>query len=73
MEKYRYDWIEIYDGGNSSSSLIGGKMCGRNPPTTIFSSSNEMLIKFRSDNYIERRGYKIIAEAVGKYCNDYFI
>ena len=73
FEKCRYDWIEIYDGGNSSSSLIGGKMCGLNSPTTIFSSSNEILIKFRSDNYIERNGYKIRAEAVGKYWKNSFL
>ena len=65
-QQYRFDWIEIYDGGNSEASLIGGKMCGQNAPFPILSSSNELLIKFRSDDYVERTGYKIRAEAIGK-------
>ena len=66
IDNYSYDWVEIYDGGNSSSTLIGRKMCGHKLPPPILSSTNEILIKFKSDNTVERTGYKIRAEAVGK-------
>ena len=41
-------------------------MCGHKLPPPILSSTNEILIKFKSDNTVERTGYKIRAEAVGK-------
>ena len=66
INNYSYDWVEIYDGGNSSSTLIGRKLCGHKLPPPILSSTNEILIKFKSDNTVERTGYKIRAEAVGK-------
>ena len=66
IDNYSYDWVEIYDGGNSSSTLIGRKLCGHKLPPPILSSTNEILIKFKSDNTVERTGYKIRAEAVGK-------
>ena len=66
IDNYSFDWVELYDGANSSSTLIGGKMCGHKLPPPILSSTNEILIKFKSDNTVERSGYKIRAEAVGK-------
>ena len=66
IDDYSFDWVEIYDGGNSSSTLIGGKMCGHKLPPPILSSTNEILIKFKSDETEERSGYKIRMEAVGK-------
>ena len=41
-------------------------MCGHKLPPPILSSTNEILIKFKSDNTVERSGYKIRTEAAGK-------
>ena len=59
---FRYDWLEVRDGGSESSKLIGSKMCGSTLPQTIESSGNELFVKFHSDYSVVKTGYKIRAK-----------
>ncbi|KAL1493429.1 hypothetical protein ABEB36_011486 [Hypothenemus hampei] len=43
-----FDWLELRNGGSSSSSLIG-KYCGTTIPKTIISHTNQLYLKFVSD------------------------
>jgi len=54
----RYDSLTIYD-GNSANSLELEKLCGTSPPSNIVSSKNEMFIKFKSDDSVQKKGFKI--------------
>lgn len=43
------DWLEVHDGINSDSPLIGEKLCGDNIPTSpMESSGNSMTLIFHS-------------------------
>ena len=50
--------MTIYDGGSSSSPMIG-KYCGTLIPHSHVSSSNDILIDFHSDGVETRPGFKI--------------
>ena len=59
------DWLEVYDGGNLSSPLIGSRMCGKEHADKILSSGNELLILFHSDDQCNIEctiGYKITVD-----------
>ena len=47
---FSYDSLTIYDGGSSTSPMMG-KYCGNSIPPSHVSSSNEILIQFQSDEY----------------------
>ncbi|XP_071816698.1 uncharacterized protein [Apostichopus japonicus] len=53
-----YDYLEIYDGRNANSPLIG-KYCGMNQPGPLTSSSQSIFMKFISDMTIERLGFSV--------------
>lgn len=71
-----YDYLEIRDGPYGYSPLIG-KYCGHKHPYDILSSSNELWIKFSSDDSIEQTGFKIYYEfkkiLSSMYINDKYI
>ena len=48
--------MTIYDGGSSTSSMMG-KYCGDSIPPSHVSSSNEVLIQFKSDGSETRAGF----------------
>ncbi|XP_069755899.1 scavenger receptor cysteine-rich domain-containing protein DMBT1-like [Narcine bancroftii] len=50
-----YDYVAIYDGPSTSSSLIA-KLC-HDSNETFTSTSNSMTIYFRSDSSVTRRGF----------------
>ena len=43
-----FDYVEIYDGGDSSANKIG-KFCDSTLPSDIQSTGNKLYIKFESD------------------------
>ena len=46
---FSQDSLTVYDGGSTSSDLVG-KFCGNSlPPDQILSSSNELLLHFETD------------------------
>ena len=65
---FSYDFLVMYDGG-LSTSLMMGKYCGYSIPPSHVSSSNEVLIQFQSDegaNGILYSGFKMEYNPTGK-------
>ena len=62
---FSWDSLTIYDGDSSTSSMMG-KYCGDSIPPSHVSSSNEILIHFRSDGIVTRPGFKIEYNPTGK-------
>ena len=54
-----YDYLEIRDGHEPTSPLIG-VYCGYNIPEDIKSSGNKMWIKFVSDNSVQKAGFSAL-------------
>ena len=58
--------MTIYDGGSSSSPMMG-KYCGNSIPPSHVSSSNEVLIQFKSDGSgFPTAGFKLEYNPLGK-------
>jgi len=53
------DYLEVYDGPNTNSSLIG-KYCGSNPPpSSISSQSGAVTLKFFTNGSVTEPGFRI--------------
>ena len=50
------DYLYVYDGDSSSSSLIG-QFNGTSLPAPITSSSNKLYLRFTSDSSVQARGF----------------
>ena len=50
------DYLYVYDGDSSSSSLIG-QFNGTSLPAPITSSSNNLYLRFTSDSSVQARGF----------------
>ena len=57
--------MTVYDGGSSTSPMMGMYWGGLIPPSHI-SSSNEVLIQFHSDQFYVRAGFKMEYNSAGK-------
>nr|XP_058970820.1 cubilin-like [Pocillopora verrucosa] len=53
------DYVEVFD-GNSTYSASLGRFCGHTHPAMLESSSNNLLVVFKSDNKEVRTGFKAI-------------
>ena len=53
-----FDYLEIRNGGYLTSPLLG-RFCGNRIPSTIPSFSNELFLKFSSDNSLSARGFEV--------------
>ena len=51
-----YDYLEIRDGHEPHSPLIG-RFCGYNVPSNVNSTSNKMSVKFVSDGSVQKAGF----------------
>lgn len=51
-----YDYVDIYNGYDDSSPLLG-RFCGNKVPPEIISSSDSLLVRFRSDDTINNKGF----------------
>ena len=51
------DYVEVFD-GNSTYSTSLGRFCGHTHPAMLESSSNNLLVVFKSDNKGIRMGFK---------------
>ncbi|KAF8777573.1 Cubilin like protein [Argiope bruennichi] len=52
-----FDYLEIYSGNSDSAPLLG-RYCGWNPPPELFSNTNQLFIRFRTDNSLVHSGFK---------------
>ncbi|XP_072881202.1 tolloid-like protein 2 isoform X1 [Hemitrygon akajei] len=52
-----YDYLEVYDGLGTRSSLLA-RYCGSKKPETVVTTGNKMFIKFFSDASIQRKGFQ---------------
>ena len=51
-----YDSLQIYDGPNETSSLLG-RFCGKNLPRDLKGNSSQLTIQFTSDETINKPGF----------------
>ena len=61
---FSWDSLTIYDGGSSTSSMMGN-YCGDSIPPSQVSSINEILIHFHSDQNSEGAGFKMEYNPIG--------
>ncbi|KAM6162076.1 cubilin isoform 2-T2 [Erethizon dorsatum] len=67
------DYLVLKNGPDIYSPPLGtqgrnGHFCGSHPPSTLFTSDNQMLVQFISDNNNEEQGFKIRYEAKSLAC-----
>ena len=55
----QYDWLEVREGTQPSSSLVESLLCGYEIPGSITSKTNELYIRFSSDGSENRSGFEI--------------
>ena len=73
------DFLVLYDGGSSTSAMLGN-YCGDSIPPSHVSSSNEVLVNFQSDGSSTRAGFKMEYNPIGnksiqnntEYYGEYF-
>ncbi|KAM3623175.1 uncharacterized protein V6R79_007971 [Siganus canaliculatus] len=51
------DYVQVYDGDTAGSSLLG-KFCGGTLPTALESTGNSMVVRFKSDQIYNSKGFK---------------
>ncbi|XP_056602708.1 inactive serine protease PAMR1 [Triplophysa dalaica] len=59
----RYDYVEVRDGDNPKSPVIG-RYCGEESPTPVKSSGNSLHIRFVSDGYNNYDGFSATFQEV---------
>ncbi|CAL1282886.1 unnamed protein product [Larinioides sclopetarius] len=52
-----FDYLEIYSGNSDRAPLLG-RYCGQTPPPELLSNTNQLFIRFRSDNSVHHNGFK---------------
>uniref|UniRef100_A0A7N6FG38 Neuropilin n=1 Tax=Anabas testudineus TaxID=64144 RepID=A0A7N6FG38_ANATE len=69
----KYDYVEVYNGGDETSPMLG-KFCGKIAPSPIISSGNQLLIKFVSDYETHGAGFSVRYEVfkTGPECSRNF-
>uniref|UniRef100_A0A3Q2PI92 Neuropilin 1 n=1 Tax=Fundulus heteroclitus TaxID=8078 RepID=A0A3Q2PI92_FUNHE len=69
----KYDYLEVYNGGDENSPMLG-KFCGKIAPSPIISSGGQLLIKFVSDYETHGAGFSVRYEVLktGPECSRNF-
>ena len=63
-EDCSYDYLAVFDGNSTSSSMIGSKLCGSSlSGTTLQSTGNTMTLYFHTDDGQTRNGFKLHASS----------
>ncbi|KAK0420415.1 hypothetical protein QR680_014670 [Steinernema hermaphroditum] len=57
-----YDRVEVFDGGDSRSAVLGA-FCGLRRPPKLVSTSNELFVVMQSDSTVTRRGFRAYYES----------
>nr|XP_033781487.1 procollagen C-endopeptidase enhancer 1 [Geotrypetes seraphini] len=53
----RYDYVAVFNGGETDNTRRIGKFCGDVSPSTIYSDANELLVQFVSDLSVTADGF----------------
>ncbi|KAK1175725.1 tolloid-like protein 1 isoform X1 [Acipenser oxyrinchus oxyrinchus] len=53
-----YDYMELFDGYDSTSQRLG-RFCGSGPPEEIYTAGDAVLLHFHSDDTISKKGFHI--------------
>ena len=53
-----YDWVELFDGDSTDATSLG-KFSGRLNRQSMNTSSNQLFVKFVSDEGVSLRGFKL--------------
>lgn len=64
----QYDYVEIRDGSQATSDLLG-KFCGTTQPPSVKSTGNAMFVRFRTDSSVAHAGFSLtygIAQCGGR-------
>ena len=54
-----FDALEVFDGNSTDANNRLAKLCGNQLPNPIVSTSHELLIRFRSDGSVTKRGFNL--------------
>ncbi|CAG5895667.1 unnamed protein product [Menidia menidia] len=65
------DYLEVRNGPDDSSPLLGERICGSSPPSMIQTTDSDMYIKFVSDASNEANGFKLTFEAHSTACGGF--
>ncbi|XP_072315304.1 procollagen C-endopeptidase enhancer b [Eucyclogobius newberryi] len=60
----RYDYVALFDGGETDDSRRIGKFCGDSVPGTIVTNGNELLVQFVSDLSVTSDGFMALYNSV---------
>lgn len=60
-----FDIIHVYDGGSTSSPVIGS-YSGTSVPDAVRSSSNQLVVTFTSDSLFEYSGFVATYQGIGE-------
>ncbi|KAM8743208.1 bone morphogenetic protein 1-like isoform 3-T3 [Acanthopagrus schlegelii] len=53
-----YDYVELYDGADIKSPRLG-RYCGSGAPEEVYSAGDAILLKFHSDDSINKKGFHV--------------
>ncbi|KAM9333329.1 LOW QUALITY PROTEIN: cubilin [Pholidichthys leucotaenia] len=62
------DYLELRNGPDGSSPLLGGRICGTTPPSLVQTTDNHLFIHFVTDETDEASGFKLLFEAHSAAC-----
>ncbi|XP_070708966.1 cubilin [Pempheris klunzingeri] len=65
------DYLELKNGPDNSSPLLGGRLCGSSPPSLLQTTDNHLFIHFVSDASNEASGFKLTFEAHSQACGGF--
>ena len=58
IKNFSWDFLTVYDGDSSASSMLG-RYCGSALPPNLISSTNNMFIHFHSDEHSTGNGFNL--------------
>ncbi|XP_037612385.1 cubilin [Sebastes umbrosus] len=65
------DYLELRNGPDGSSPLLGGRLCGTSVPPLLQTTDNHLFIHFASDANNEGGGFKLTFEAHSQACGGF--
>lgn len=54
-----FDFVDLYDGIDDQSGIMYGRFCGKEIPLKTISMRRSLLLRFRSDEEIQKKGFLV--------------